>query len=393
MGRTATKSQKRANRKSSTVDLPESISPSLELERASAACKVSRGVENRCAGSINFAWLGSGQCGGRLVKTFYDLGYHKAMALNTTQRDLDHLSVPKKHKFLMDIGSEGAGKDMNRGREAASLYNQQILHEIEQIFGGDVDHIMVCFGAGGGTGSGSATGLIEIAQQYARYIGLRNPCRSVGALMTLPTNGEAGSPRVAENAYTIASELAVLAWQNKISPLLIVDNDKISKLHPNLTVKQFWPTINRTVGELFDIFNRLTYLPSEYTAFDPTDYYSIISAGGCTIMGVTCVRDFKNKFAISRAIKENLQDTLLTSDFDLSRAKVAGSIIVGGKKMMGTIPGLQDAINYGFDVLADITGQATVHRGIYEDKREALRVYTIIGGLPAPSARLEQLRS
>ncbi len=366
--------------------------PVLELERFEGDSEPNHGLTDICTGSINYAWLGSGQCGGRLVKSFYDLGYRKTLAVNTTHGDLDTLEMPANQKFLMNIGAEGAGKDMSRGRDAVSRNRQEILHNAERIFGGDVDHIMVCFGAGGGTGSGSATGLIEAAQTYMRHIGIQNSHKSVGVVMTLPTIGEAGSPKVAHNAYTIASELSVLAWQGKISPLVIIDNARISKIHPRLTVKTFWPTINQTVAGLFDIFNRLSYMPSEYTSFDPTDYYSIMSAGGCAIMGLTQVKDIKDKFAISRAIKNNLERTLLASDFDLSSAKVAGSIVVGGKKLMENVVGLQDNIDYGFDVLANITGSATIHRGIYEDDRDTLRVYTVIGGLPSPMRRLEQLR-
>ncbi len=366
--------------------------PALELEGFEPRVEASAGQQDQVAGSVRYAWLGAGQCGGRLVKAFYDLGYRKLLAVNTTRRDLDLLDVPAGQKLLMDIGAEGAGKDMDRGRGAVDQYDQEILHRMEEVFGHEADHIMVCFGAGGGTGSGSAAGLVELARRYARSIGLKDPARRVGVMMTLPTAGESSSPRVAQNAYTVASELSLLAWQNKLSPLVIVDNDKIRHVHPNLTVKQFWPTVNRTVAGLFDVFNRLSYRPSEYTTFDPTDYYSIIMAGGCAVMGLTQVRDYRDKFAISRAIKQNLEQTLLAAEFDLSRAKVAGSIIVGGRRMMETVPGLQDAIDFGFDILAEITGQATVHRGIYEDDREVLRVYTILGGLPAPTGRLEQLR-
>ena len=52
-----------------------------------------------------------------------------------------------------------------------------------------------------------------------------------------------------------------------------------------------------------------------------------------------------------------------------------------------------DNIEYGFDTLAQLTGNATIHRGIYEDNRESLRVYTIIGGLDAPKQRYLDLKS
>ena len=367
--------------------------PTLELEHYEPNIGRETGIEDHGQGSIRYAWIGSGQCGGRLVKSFYNLGYRKVLALNTTHNDLDLLDLPAKQKFLMDIGEQGAGKDIERGRQAVQQYQQEILHLGRQTFGSDVDHIMVCFGAGGGTGSGSVMGLIEMAKKYARYNGLKNPDKKVGVIMTLPTVGEASSPMVAENAYRVATELSENAAAGKISPLIIIDNDKICKMYPGMTVKSFWPSINDSVASLFDIFNRLSTLNSQYTSFDSVDYSSVIECGGCSIMGLTKVREFSDKYAISAAVKKNLKKTLLAGGFDLSTAQLAGCIVVAGKKLMADAKGLQDNIDYAFDVLSEITGHATIHRGIYEDTRDSLRVYTIIGGLQAPKARLDELMS
>ena len=367
--------------------------PTLDLEEYEPDIKEEPGVKDESKGSTCYAWIGGGQCGGRLVKAFYDLGYKKVLATNTTHHDLDLLGIPEGQKFLMDIGKKGAGKDMERGEKAVQQHQQDILHHAGRIFGTQVDHIMVCFGAGGGTGSGSVFGLIEVAKKYARYIGLKNANKKVGVVMTLPTVGEASSPLVAENAYRVATRLSKLASAGEISSLVIVDNDKIKKMYPGMTVKSFWPSINNTLAGLFDIFNRISALSSQYTSFDPVDYYSIMESGGCMIMGLTKVKKFDDKFAISEAVKKNLAKTLLAGGFDLSTAKLAGCIVVGGKRLMKNISGLSDNIDYAFDVFAEITGRATVHRGIYEDTRDCLRVYTIIGGLDSPVARLEELRS
>jgi len=369
------------------------VLPTLQLEQYEPHTAEEAGVQDRIAGSTRYAWIGAGQCGGRIARSFYDLGYRKVLAVNTTHHDLDLLEIPQDQKFLMDIGEKGAGKDMERGRAAVQQYQQEILHLARQTFGTGADHIMVCFGAGGGTGGGSATGLIEIAQRYARYIGLQNPNKKVGAIMTLPTVGEASSPLVAQNAHDVAWELSQMAAEGRISPLIIIDNERINKLYPGMTVKSFWASINGTVAGLFDIFNRVSALSTGYTSFDPVDYGSIMEAGGCTIMGLTKVDKFNEKFAISQAVKKNLEKTLLAGGFDLSTAKLAGCIVVGGKKFMAEVKGLQDNINYAFDVLSEITGRATIHRGIYEDNKASLRVYTIIGGLDSPAARLEELKS
>jgi cell division GTPase FtsZ len=367
--------------------------PVLDLERYEVKPVSETGVKDNFVGSTRFAWIGSGQCGGRLVKAFYDLGYKKALAVNTTYHDLDLLGLPPSQKFLMDIGEKGAGKDMSRGQEAAAQWRQDILHLTRKTFGTEVDHVMVCFGAGGGTGGGSAAELVSIAKDYVYSIGKTEPNKHVGVVMTLPTNGEANSPQVAENAYQVASELGKMASKGQISPLIIIDNEKISRMYPGKTVREFWPSVNNTVAGMFDIFNRLSSLSSPYTTLDPVDYQSVLKAGGCAIMGLTRVEKFKDRFALSSAVKQNLEKTLLSNGFDLSTAKVAGCIVVGGKRMMANTPNLQDNINFAFDVLADLTGKATIHRGIYEDSRETLRVYTIIGGLDFPTERVEELIS
>ena len=244
--------------------------PTLDLEQYEPVFEQELGVEDDIKGSTRYAWLGGGQCGGRLVKSFYDLGYKKVLAVNTTHNDLDLLDIPEEQKFLMDIGEKGAGKDIERGGKAVHQYQQEILHLARKTFSTQVDHIMVCFGAGGGTGSGSVMGLIEIAKRYARYVGLKNPNKKVGAIMTLPTVGEAGSPLVAENAYEVGTRLSKMASAGEISPLIIVDNGKINRMYPGLTVKSFWPSINNTVAGLFDIFNRISALSSEYTSVSYT---------------------------------------------------------------------------------------------------------------------------
>ncbi len=363
----------------------------LDLEQYELNLQEETGVEDESKGSTRYAWIGAGQCGGRLVKSFYDLGYKKVLAVNSTVRDLELLDIPEGQKFLMDVGEECTGRDMKRGAKAIQKYKQDILHLARQTFGTQIDHIMISFGAGGGTGSGSVAGLIDIAQRYARYIGLENPNKKVGVVMTLPAAGKVGSPLVAENAYKVAVELTKMATEGKISPLIIVDNDRINRMYPTMTAKLLWSSINSSVANLFDTFNRISVLSSQYISFDSVEYQSIMKSGGCAIMGLTKVNEFDDKYAISKAVKNNLEKTMLAGEFDLSTTKAAACIVVGGKKLMANVKGLQDNIDYAFDVLAEITGQATIYRGIYEDNSDSVRVYTIIGGLDSPDRRLEEL--
>ena len=351
-------------------------------------------VEDESGGAIRYGIVGSGQGGGRMAKAFFDLGYRKTIAFNLAQSDLNHLGLPENHKHhLVYEGASGAGKNHAVSKKAFDDKSQEIFNKYKEIFGDKIDRILICVGVGGGTGGGSVMSLLDTAKRYFAYIGVENPSERVGVIASLPTTGECASPVVAENSYNRMTELCEAAENNQFAPLVIIDNDKIKKLYPRLTVKQFWPTLNNTVAGLFHIFNLLCTKNSDYTVFDPADYDSIMKTSGCMIFGATTIKDPESSTSVSQGLRNNLEKTLLASGFDLTSAKGAASIIVGGTVLYETVPGLMDNIEYGFDTLATLTGGAIIHRGIYEDpEREKLVAYTIVGGLKSPKKRIEELK-
>jgi cell division GTPase FtsZ len=351
-------------------------------------------VEDESGGAIRYGIVGSGQGGGRMAKAFFDLGYRKTIAFNLAQSDLNHLGLPDNHKHhLVYEGASGAGKNHAVSKKAFDDKSQEIFNKYKEIFGDKIDRILICVGVGGGTGGGSVMSLLDTAKRYFAYIGVENPSERVGVIASLPTTGECASPVVAENSYNRMTELCEAAENNQFAPLVIIDNDKIKKLYPRLTVKQFWPTLNNTVAGLFHIFNLLCTKNSDYTVFDPADYDSIMKTSGCMIFGATTIKDPESPTSVSQGLRNNLEKTLLASGFDLTSAKGAASIIVGGTVLYETVPGLMDNIEYGFDTLATLTGGAIIHRGIYEDpEREKLVAYTIVGGLKSPKKRIEELK-
>jgi len=378
-------------------DSPQDITPDIEipdidLEDYEIPEEEETAVEDESGGSQVFAWIGSGQGGGRLAKAFYDRGYRKCIAVNTSKQDLDTLNLPSSQKFLFDCGEQGAGKDMERGHHAANQHKQHVFDLMRKIYGSNVDHLFVCVGAGGGSGSGSAEVLIEVAKKYMKYIGHDDPEKRVGVVLSLPTRGEAVSPRVSGNAYKVLNKMSELGKANEISPLMILDNAKIEKMYRGLTVKKFWPTVNNTISGLFHAFNVLTNQSSPYTSFDPTDYATVLRCGGVMVMGVAKLKEFEDEQSVSRAVKTNIEKTLLT-DAELSNAKVAACVAVGGKDIMENTVGLMDSLSYGFDTLSSLCPEATLHRGIYEDNKDSLRLFTLVSGLSVSDKRLKQLNT
>ncbi len=132
-----------------TLDIEDFDPDAVEAEKVDE-------IQDESGGALTYAIIGSGQGGGRIAKAFYDLGYKKTVAINTATSDLALLELPEKHKFHLDcFGQQGAGKNQERSREAFENRGQEIFNKLREIFGNNIDRILICVGASGGTGGGS----------------------------------------------------------------------------------------------------------------------------------------------------------------------------------------------------------------------------------------------
>ena len=186
------------------VDIPtldiEDYDPDLNEEQET--------VEDKSGGALTYAIVGAGQGGGRMAKAFYDMGYTKTIAVNTARSDLNGLDIPEEQKFLVDeYGEQGAGKDQAKAEAAIEKKEQEVFNKFREIFGTNVDRIMICLGVSGGSGGGTVNTLIKVAKKYFTYIGVENVDERVGVIASLPTAGESASPTVAKNAHARITQL------------------------------------------------------------------------------------------------------------------------------------------------------------------------------------------
>lgn len=344
------------------------------------------GGEARSA--IKMAFVGCGQGGGRIAEAFYELGYRRVIATNTTQQDLESLTIPAK----LEIGNNrgGAGKDPAEGEAAAKESYEDIMDAMMRGFGEGVEHIYICVGGGGGSGTGSWPVILDAAREYAKSTNIEKPFyKHLGVIMSLPKRSE-GS-RVQRNAKA-AIDLALHKLEKgQISSLIIVDNARIHELYPGLPVKKFWPVANRNFAAILHTFNLLAAQDSEYNTFDRADFRSVVQ-NGLMVFGMTRVAQWRGKEDISKAVRQNLKGTLLADGFDLSKANMAGAIVLAHDDILGEIP--MENIDYCFNSLGRALGNEgiTLHNGIYESKgRVSMRVFTIISGLEAPEGRIQEL--
>jgi cell division GTPase FtsZ len=339
-------------------------------------------IEDEVDVAFKFAFIGAGQGGSRIVETFHKLGYKRSCVINTAQQDLNTINLSNKFCF----GEGGAGKRPEVAAKAFREKREDILDFMRTSFGDSVDRVFVCAGAGGGTGSGSLEHLVNTAVELQASTGGSN--KKVGVILALPKYSE--GKKVNANALQALDATWKLVDQGIVSPLILIDNEKVGQLYPNLVVSEFWDVANKSMTGLFHLFNHTASKDSTYSSFDSNDY-KIILDSGLIVFGASPVTDWNNSVSISRAVRENLKNNLLSGGIDLNTGKSAAAIIIGGTNQLNTIP--QGYLDQAFDQLSRmLRPNSVVHRGIYSGNQDTLNVFTAIGGLDYPIEKSQELK-
>tara|TARA_R110002020_G_scaffold19821_6_gene68036 strand:+ start:17767 stop:19032 length:1266 start_codon:yes stop_codon:yes gene_type:complete len=328
--------------------------------------------------AFNFAIVGVGQGGSRLAESFWNLGYRRVGVINTAQQDLSLIKIPEENKLL--IGDGGAGKNPDAADEVFRTRYEDILDFLKKTFGTGYERVLVCAGAGGGTGAGGVARVLEISHDLNQSLGkeTKDTDAKVGCILALPTRGE--GVKVQDNSKKTVSKVLDLQKAGVVSPLVILDNEKIKQLYPKLSVNQFWSTANNSICSIFHLFNKISAKESAYTTFDKADLDTIFSSG-IIMFGATPIKDISDT-GISYAVRDNLRKNILAG-VDAATGNVAACVIIGDKESLDNIP--QSSLEHGFEQLSRMMGSnSTVHRGIYAGAKKGLAVYTAIGGLQAP---------
>ena len=329
--------------------------------------------------SLKFAFIGSGEGGGRLAATFGRMGY-PAAAINTTGADLARLRLPGSQKLVLPIAAGGAGQEPELGRQAV-LVHQDRVRAFLRAMTLEADHVVLCIGGGGGTGTGSLPELVRL---------LRALKRPVGVIYTLPRDVEGTAVKV--NALRALSQVYQMAEGGEISPLVLVDNNRIGELFPEVSLARFWPKANQFLADLWDAFNRLSMRESEfYSALDGTDYLRLLSAGKCAALGYAEVVDLKSPVGLARAMSEAVHSGLLAGGFDLSTASAVGTIVVGSANTLRHLPAAY--LDNGLRVVGEIMRGGYAFSGVYADSGvyARLKLYVLFSGLDLPLERVQEL--
>ncbi len=358
---------------------PDLIVPDIPMPSAPEPKKE---IEDKVEGAFNFGFIGAGQGGSRIAEIFHKLGYRKIAVINTAQQDLNTIKVD--HKLC--IGDGGAGKNPDVAKDKYEEKKEDVLDFVRDSLGDNVDRYFVCAGAGGGTGAGTIMPLIKTASELQKIKKSSN--KKVGVILALPKISE--GTRVNANAFQVLNEVYSAVESGLVSPLIVVDNEKINKLYPNLGVAQFWQTANMSIAGLFHLFNNTATKDSSYSAFDTNDYKQILDSG-MIVFGATQIAKWEGPSDIAQAVRDNLKSNVLSGGVDLSTGTSAGVIMIGGNEVLGNVP--QEYLDRAFEQFTRMLADGSVvHRGIYSGNKDNLTAYTMIGGIGRPHEKLEELK-
>jgi len=276
----------------------------------------------------------------------------ETIAINTDAQDLLYTTADKK----ILIGKEltrglGAGSNPRLGEEAAKEQEMELKKAVEQS-----DMVFVTCGLGGGTGTGSAPVVAQLAKKMGSL--------TIG-IVTLPFKME-GTKRW-ENA-----QIGLEKMEQIVDTLIVIPNEKLIELCPDLPLQTAFKVADEILTNAVKGISELV-TRAGLVNLDFADIKAIMSNGGVALIGVG-ESDSENR-AIE-AVQKALENPLL--DVDISGATGALINIAGGEDLT-----LDEARKVVESVAGKVDEHARIIWGaqIYKDLQKTIRVMLVITGV------------
>ncbi len=257
--------------------------------------------------------VGCGGGGGNTIHRMSEVGIIGAetVAVNTDAQDLLKITADKK----ILIGREltrglGAGSDPSVGESAARESIEELAATLE-----GTDLIFITCGMGGGTGTGSAPIIAELAKEMkALTIGV----------VTIPFTVE-GRKRM-ENALNGLANL-----RKNADTIIVIPNDKILEIAPDLPVNAAFKVADEVLTNAVKGITEMVTKPGLIN-LDFADLRTILSRGGAAMIGLGESKAGEaSETRALEAVENALTSPLL--DVDISEANKALINVIGGADM------------------------------------------------------------
>jgi len=301
--------------------------------------------------------VGVGGAGNNTILRMSEVGIKGAelIAINTDAQDL--LCTISDIKVL--IGKEltsglGGGADPNVGREAAKESEQELKKAMD-----GADMVFITCGLGGGTGTGAAPVVAELAKKMKAL--------TVG-VVTLPFTVE-GNTRM-NNAQDGLERM-----QENVDTLIVIPNDKLLEIAPNLPLHTAFKVADEILTNAVKGIAELVTKPGLIN-LDFNDIRAVMKEGGVAMIGVG-ESDSENRAL--EAVEKAIENPLL--DVDITGAKGAIVNVSGGANM-----NLEEAKTVVHTVSERLAPDAKIIWGanISNDLNNTIKAMLVVTGVESP---------
>ena len=243
--------------------------------------------------------IGVGGGGSNAVHNMYRKGIHNVSfaVCNTDLQAMQNSPIPKKVQLGLEVTEGlGAGNDPGVARKAA----EESREEIERLFDDGTKMAFITAGMGGGTGTGAAPVVAEIA-------------RSKGIL----TVGIVTIPFKFEMIGKIKQALrGVIEISKHVDALLVINNQRLIDIYPKMEVSEGFKIVDEVLTTATKSIAEIITARGVIN-LDFRDVKKILKNGGVAIMSYGIE---KGEMRVSRAFHKALHSPLL-NDNDIYKSK------------------------------------------------------------------------
>ena len=302
--------------------------------------------------------IGCGGAGGNTINRLHSIGVKGAetIAINTDKQALDLVEADK--KLLV-------GKTITRGLgaggypEVAERCAEQARGKLEEMLKG-ADLVFVTAGMGGGTGSGTAPVVADIAKKH-------------GAIVI----GMVSTPFNVERARIIKGDQALQKLRKRCDSVIVLDNNRLLEFVPNLPIDQAFSVMDQLIAETVKGISETITQPSLIN-LDYADVKAIMGEGGVAVM---LWGEGKTQDGASTIVGNALNHPLL--DVDYRGASGALVHITGGPDLtLKAAEEIAENLTYELDSHANVIWGARV----IPEFEGRVRVMAVMTGISADNA-------
>jgi cell division protein FtsZ len=329
----------------------------MEREYRNEKGENSTGADFEDFGLPQIKIVGCGGAGNNTINRLYNIGVDGAetIAVNT---DKQHLDVIKADKKIL-VGKSltrglGAGGFPEIGKRAAELARSTLQEVLK-----DADLVFITAGMGGGTGTGTAPIVAQVAKEQ-------------GAIVV----GMVSTPFKVERARMVKAEEGIADLRAAADTVIVLDNNRLLEYVPNLPLEQAFSVMDQLISETVKGISETITRPSLIN-LDFADVKAIMNAGGVAVM---LVGETKSQDKSENVVRTALNHPLL--DVDYRGATGALVHITGGPDLtLREAENIAESLTYELDSHANVIWGARIQKD-YEGK---VRVLAIMTGVQSPN--------